>query len=552
VSAGTDKSGWRLSRGGAHLCAIALLVLLGAQLFFSARNKSATMDEQNHIARGLAYLRTGDLRLSKEHPPLINAICALPLLFDRSIVLPLDDPSWSKGEWYGFAETLLWKANADGPSMIDRARIPIMGLTVLLGIIAYLWAYELYGAGAALFALVLLIMDPNVIANGQLATNDLGLTCFSTLSLYMFWRFLRRPGWGRAAIAGVSLGLALASKFSGLFLLPVLPLEGLAFWFSKSADERRPLNVRAILSYSLLIGLACCLTVWMIYGFHAGYSRSLGFTVPAPAYFDGISAFKTEIDRSSPTFLLGNYSDEGWWYYFLVVFVLKTPLPTILLLLISLVYMVRAGKLRSGLILLVPPTIYFSFCIYSSFNIGYRHLLPILPLLFLIAGQLAAINWRAHKRWACALAPLLIWLVAGNVHIYPHYLAYFNELYGGPAAGYLKLADSNLDWGQDLPGLREYMERENISSVKLSYFGRAFPEAYGVQYEPLLSFPLHAEVNRHQVNLMQHPPPGVYAISATNLEGVLFRDSYRYLFSWFLARKPDANIGYSILIYRVE
>ena len=84
----------------------------------------------------------------------------------------------------------------------------------------------------------------------------------------------------------------------------------------------------------------------------------------------------------------------------------------------------------------------------------------------------------------------------------------FNELAGGPATGYTKLADSNLDWGQDLPGLRQYMERENIDSVKLSYFGRAFPEAYGIKYEPLPSFPLHSEVTQDQVKMLRRPPPG--------------------------------------------
>jgi hypothetical protein len=539
-------------RAWMHLCAVALLILLAAQLFFSARNKSATMDEPNHIARGLVYLRTGDLRLSKEHPPLINLICALPLVFDKSITLPLEDPSWDKGDWYSFAEQLLWKTNDNGPSMVARARVPIMALTLLLGAIIYLWAYEFYGAGAALLVLALVVMDPNLVANGQLATNDLGVTFFSTLSLFTFWRFLRSPNWRRALVTGISLGLALTAKFSAIFLIQVLPLAALTFWLSKDAGERPPLNIRAILKFLALIGLASWLTLWTVYGFQIGNSRSLGMTVAAPAYFDGIRAFKTEIDQSSPTFLLGNYSTEGWWYYFPVAFALKTPLPTILLFLASLVYAARKTRWRKGLIFLVPAVAYFMICIYSGFNIGYRHLLPVLPLLFLFIGQLATVDWRPHQLWVWLAAPIILWLLVGTVRIFPHYLAYFNELAGGPAAGYTKLVDSNLDWGQDLPGLRQYMERQNIESVKLSYFGSAFPEAYGVRYEPLPSFPRYSEVSQRQLNLLQHPPTGVYAISATNLQGVLFRNNYRYMYSWFRARKPDAMIGYSIFIYRVE
>ena len=537
---------------GIHLCAAALLILLFAQLFFSARHKSATMDEPNHIARGLAYLRTGDLRLSKEHPPLINLICALPLLFDKSITLPLEDPSWNKGDWYTFAEQLLWVTNANGPSMIARARIPIMVLALLLGIITYLWAYECYGAGAALLVLALVATDPNLLANGQLATNDLGVACFSTLTLFTFWRFLRRPNWRRALIAGASLGLALTAKFSAIFLLLVLPITALAFWLSQAAAERRPLNIKTILRFSLLIGVAGWLTLWIVYGFQFGSSRSLGFAVTAPAYFDGLSAIKTRVTLSNPTFLLGDYSNEGWWYYFPVVFALKTPVPTILLLLLSVVFATRKGRWRNSLIFLVPAVAYFLICIASRFNVGYRHLLPALPLLFLFIGQLATFDWRAHQRWVWLSAPIMLWLVVGTARIYPDYLAYFNELAGGPAAGYTRLADSNLDWGQDLPGLRQYMERENIDSVKLSYFGLAFPEAYGVKYEPLPSFPHHSEVTQEQLKMLRRPPPGVYAISVTNLQGVLFLGEYRYMYSWFRARQPDARIGYSIFIYRVE
>lgn len=551
-AAAVDPPAQQTASGWMHLGAVALLVLLAAQLFFSSRNQSATMDEPNHIARGLVYLRTGDLRLSKEHPPLINLICALPLLFDKSITLPLSDPSWEKGDWYSFAEEMLWKTNDNGPSMVSRARVPIMALALLLGAIIYIWAYEAYGAVAALLVLTLVALDPNLLASGQLATNDLGVTLFSTLSLFTLWRFLRLPNWRRALVTGVSLGLALTAKFSAVFLIPVLPLVALTFWFSKDPAERPPLDIKAILKFSALIALAGWVTLWAVYGFQVGHARSLGFSVTAPAYFDGLAATEIRVDRRNSSFLLGDYSEEGWWYYFPVVFALKTPLPTMLLIAAALIYTARKTRWRTGLIFLVPAAVYFLICMYSRFNIGYRHLLPLLPLLFLFIGQLAAGDWRQRKRWLWLAIPIMLWLAAGTVKIFPHYLAYFNELGGGPAAGYTKLVDSNLDWGQDLPGLRQYMERENIESVKLSYFGRAFPEAYGVRYEPLPSFPRNAEVSQRMMNLLQHPPPGVYAISVTNLQGVLFQDYYRYMYSWFRAREPDAVIGYSIFIYRVE
>ncbi|MGH9764488.1 MAG: hypothetical protein ACREDR_12960, partial [Blastocatellia bacterium] len=137
------------------------------------------------------------------------------------------------------------------------------------------------------------------------------------------------------------------------------------------------------------------------------------------------------------------------------------------------------------------------------------------------------------------------------VRIYPDYLTYFNEAAGGPSGGSRILADSNLDWGQNLPGLAQYMSREKIDSIKLSYFGSARPEAYGIQnFDPLPSYPYNYAGVESKVNELQNPPPGVYAISVTNLQGVFFRD--HDLYGWFRKRKPDAMIGHSIYVYRVK
>ncbi len=113
-----------------------LLLIFFALAMDSARGDSPTMDEQNHIARGLAYLRTGDPRLSTEHPPLVNSLCALPLL-TQPVRLPTDDWSWSAGEWYRFADQLLWYANDDAERIVFLARLPVMFLGLLLGAFLY-------------------------------------------------------------------------------------------------------------------------------------------------------------------------------------------------------------------------------------------------------------------------------------------------------------------------------------------------------------------------------------------------------------------------------
>jgi dolichyl-phosphate-mannose-protein mannosyltransferase len=533
--------------GWIHATAIIALVVLGIQLHLCSRAKSATYDEQYHIAKGLTFLRTGDPRLVPEHPPLIAAISAMPLLTDSDLVLPLQDLSWQDVNSLVFSDLLLWKLNPDGPSIITRARLPIIMLTLFLGVIVYAWGNEMYGRGAGLLALALFTFDPNILAHGCLATNDIGLTTFATLALYTFWRWRRYPSWRRATIAGAALGLAQVSKYSALFLLPVLAFTVLVDMVWNQEGNIEPQKLKRTLRHLAIVVLAASFTVWAVYGFQVGMVR--GYPVPARDYFTGLKSFTQMIESGKTAFLLGSYSDTGWWYYFPVTFTIKTPLPLILLTVCSLIYAFRRRTWRHGLPLLVPVIIYFGACLLSPFNIGYRHLLPILPFLFIFAGQLAAIQWKPGRRPAWAVSLAVVWLVIGSTLSYPHYLAYFNELVGGPDGGHKVLGDSNIDWGQDLIGLREFMNRENIASVKLAYLGTADPRAYGISYELLPGFPYGRGQGENTPELTTNPPGGVYAISISCLQGFCFKN--HDLYASFRASKPDAIIGHSIFIYRV-
>jgi len=217
-------------RGIPFYMASLLLLITFALLVFSVAMKSPTMDEQNHVARGLAYLRTGDLRLSQEHPPGVNAWEAWPLLLDPQIRLPLDSPSWANAEWYGFADQLLWRVNDRPQEMVFASRVPVMWLTLLLAALVCRWARELGGGGAGLIALALFSFDPNILAHGRLATTDLGVTCLAFAAMFVLWRAMRSAGrltspvsdWGQWALSGIVLGMAQAAKFSALALGPVI------------------------------------------------------------------------------------------------------------------------------------------------------------------------------------------------------------------------------------------------------------------------------------------------------------------------------------------
>jgi hypothetical protein len=170
----------------------------------------------------------------------------------------------------------------------------------------------------------------------------------------------------------------------------------------------------------------------------------------------------------------------------------------------------------------------------------------VLPFAFVMAGQIAQL---ARNCWRqVVLIGLLGWLVLASVVIYPFYLAYFNESVGGPLGGWHCLVVSDLDWGQDLPGLSTYLKEHAVEEVYLSWFGTTPPEHYGIRYRPLPAWPPMGDPQRLPFH-PAYPVPGVYAISAANLEGARLSDPDT--FAWFQARQPEAHVGYSIFIYQV-
>jgi hypothetical protein len=541
-----------------NFIAITLLGLMFVLMVSSALLKSPTMDEQNHIARGYAYLRTGDLRLNLPHPPLINSLSAAPLLLLPDLKLPTDSPAWERAHTITFATQFLWHTNHNTDQILLVARLPIMLLAILLGCFVFGWARELHGPLAGLLALGLYVFDPNILAHGRLTTTDLGVTCFFFIAVYCFWRWLRHPTWPRLAAAGFTLGLALVSKYTALILMPTLLLIGLVhILISRQGEARGDASVlQRTWNLTVAVGLIFLLAglvVWAVYGFEVGPLVEGGIAVPIPTYIRGLQEVFRHLERGHLAFLHGDYFTAARWDFFPIAFAIKTPLPTLILLCISLVWMVKRRAWQSAYpSLLLPVLIYLAISLSSkSLNIGYRYILPILPFLFVsISGVARSIELRKMPAtMACLL--LAIWYLIGSARIYPDYLAYFNELVGGSDNGWRYLVDSNLDWGQDLKGLKRYIEREGIEEVYLSWFGSTYPDAYGydISYRLLPSYLYYpGQVTGVAFNPLR-PAPGVYAISATNLQGVYFSD--HDLFALFRERQPVAKVGYSIFIYQV-
>ena len=536
------------------LAVIALLLTLFGLTAGSMQGQSPTFDEGFYIARGWAFWRTGRL-LTLGHPALANLWNGWPLLLESGLPDPSTLDGWAAGNPERVSEDLLWARGLAIPRVLFLTRLPTVWLALLLGAVVWRWAKDLYGPYAGTLALFLFAFSPNIIAHAGLAATDLAVAAFYVAALYAWVRFLRRGDVRWLGAAGVALGLALSVKFSALLLLPTFfVLLVVRLWRNREftpspaiprrtgEGERSSVGGAGRWARGALALLAACLValgvIWVVHG------ASLGAVVREFQHFLELA------ETGHRGYLLGRFSETGWWYYHLAVFAFKTPLPTLLLLAAALTlagfYGLRPGE---GAVL-IAAGLYLAATMATSLNVGYRYLLPMLPLVHVFIGRLAARGLRFPL--VRLAAPLLmgLWAVIANLTTYPHYLAFFNLATGGPGRGYRLLADSNLDWGQDLPALADYLATNAPGEqVYLSYFGQADPAYYGINYAALPSWPPTPPDVAHLDFYPMHPAPGLYAISASDLVGVQLEEPDT--FGYFRLREPLAQVGYSIFIYRV-
>lgn len=530
-----------------------LLFLLFTQMLWSAVQQSPTYDEGYYLVSGYAFVRLGDLHIRDGAPILLSALHALPLLELPGVRLPLDDPAWSGSDFHPLSEQFMWHVNANADQIIFVARVPAMLLTLLLAAFVGRWAGELFGPWGGLLALGLCALDPNIIAHGALAATDGGATALMLIATYWLWRWMERGGWRNLLLAGVLFGLAQCTRFSALLLAPIWAL--LWGWqMVRRGFHRWPRWIGA----GLLVLLVAYLAIWAAHGLQIGpVAGKTSFPVPSPAWWEELFYIVERMGRSAQAFLLGELYEGGRWLFFPTAFALKTPIPTLILLLGAAVVSLADRKKRVSPSVWLPPLFFFALSLTSNLNLGYRYILPILPFLFVLAGRMGEwlaeglAAWRGERRALLLAATMLVggWSVWGALSVYPHYLAFFNEWAGGPDGGWRYLVDSNLDWGQGLKGLKRWMGENGVERLKLAYMGEAYPSYYGIEFDPLPSLPDRWQHPLYHDFYPHDPAPGVYAISATLLQGVNLADPDT--FAWFRQREPRAKIGYSIFIYDV-
>ncbi len=540
--------------------AFVLLCVFFALALSSARVKSSTVDEGDQLLLGYSYLRTFRLRFQRDfgHPRLSATWASLPLLLDRRISPPSEITGWEDPKDFGKYIFHFYHSSPNVMYYTFLGRVQSTLLGVLLGALVFRCARDWFGCGSGLLACFLYAFSPNTLAHSRLITNDIpaALACLTTM--YVLWHFLRRAGILRAVLMGLVLGGALLVKYSTVLLVPTIGILLLLAtlhrdwrWSLWPNLTRGKAVVRSIGLAVLVFGLAG-LVVWAGFDFEVGplESINLPFPLPATRFLDGI-IYRAQEKR--PAFLLGLRWVGGRWYYFPATLLFKMPPLILMLLLITFVTAVLKRRLEGQLPLWLFPAVYFPVSLTAGFNIGYRHLLPMLPFGYVFASQVTRLlpgcmGARLGRTCAWLLKVLsILWYLGASLGMYPDYLAYFNVFAGGPSKGYRVLVDSNLDWGQDLIQLKQYMDLRNIDEVWLSQFGRVEPALYGVRYRQLPSWiKPESRPGFHRF----HPAPGVYVIGATPLQGMYLPD--RSTFDWFLRQDPDDQIGHSMLVYDVE
>lgn len=558
-----------------------LLLVFGLQLAFTVHQESLTWDEGDHIFAGYMAWKTHDHGLNPEHPPLVKMLSTVPLLGLGLKVPPLQH-RFFKTEAYMDGRDMLF-GNAprySAESLTFRVRLMSGTLAILLALLVFLTTQEMFGVGAGFVALVMLTFEPNVLAHGAFVATDAGVCCFFVASVYAFYRYCKAPSVGRLAVAGLAAGLALATKHSAVLLLPMLVLLAggeVAFRFSGEAQGKRALRMLGALASIAVIAVA---VLWVFYGFRynarpdglllapslAEYVMPLRpmeakgilclarFHILPESYLYGLADVRN-MANGMPSYFFGKVYAHGIWYYFPTVLAIKSTIGFLGLVLLGKGAVVagRFRRWREILFLTVPAGLYLFVAMTSHLNIGARHILPVWVFLCMFAAggcwaliERAGSGW--HRGWSYAVGVLLLMHVASSARAYPNYMAYSNELWGGPSETYHYLTDSNTDWAQQLLAVKKYTDEHGIKECWFAYFADPFlrSEDYGI---PCKALPTPDS----WFTDVQHPVPatitGPVLISAGTLTGFEYGSNVLNPYRGFQGLKPVTSIQDGVLVF---
>jgi hypothetical protein len=553
------------------------ILLFAIHLALISHANTITWDEPDHIYSGYMSWH-GDFGLNPEHPPLVKFIATLPLLSMQLKVPELQDRPYRLQAVLGGRDFIF---HNDADTMVFRAQMAASIFTLLLLVIAFLAAREMFGTTAGFLALGLLVFDPTLLAHGALVTTDAVQSCFLLASIYAFYRYVQLPSARRMALTGLAAGLALASKHSAVLVFPMLSiLAGIEIFRRESADSGLQLSVgkrtARYASALVIIGLMSVAILWAAYGFrYAARGNGLQLNppmeaqlakVPSPtqarvlrefarfhllpeSYVYGFAHVLFSADDFN-SYLFGKSYPHAVWFYFPVAMLVKSSLTFLILLAIS-VWVIASGRLqknREVLFLLIPPLIYLAVSMKGGMNIGIRHILPVyIFIAILIAGSVSVLM-KNSRRWKFAVVLLLVFQAISVTRAFPNCIGYANEAFGGPKNVWRYVSDSSADWAQQLHAVKRYTDERHIQNCWFVYFGTGVID-YDYYNIPCKLLPTVESIWLGTLSDATPAIDGPVFISAVNLTGFEFGPPPLNPYEQFKTLKAADAIDSSVFVY---
>jgi 4-amino-4-deoxy-L-arabinose transferase-like glycosyltransferase len=551
-----------------------LLAVQAVQMAFVVHRESLTFDEGDHIFAGYMMLHTGDYGLNPEHPPLVKMLAALPLLGRDLWVPPLQGRDF-KTEAYLDGRDFLARNDGGSQHLVFRMRLTAGLLSLGLSLLVFLAGREWFGSAAGLIAMALVSFDPNILAHSALVTTDMGVTLFFLAAIYAFYRYVKQPSMVRLLLAGVAAGLLLATKHSGILIGPMLVL--LIGWevFVAPRGSRVKLALRLSRALAVIVVVGV-LVLWCFYGFRyaarpaglqlstslADYAAPLGpfkstvillfarFHILPESYLMGLVDVK-RVAEFYPTFIFGKVYAHGVWWYFPAAILIKTTLGMLALVAMA-AWAMLIGRLRKGrelAFILIPWAVYLVVAMVSGMNIGARHILPLYALAAILgAGGIVALAAES-RRWVWVGAALVLAHLASALTVFPNYMAYANQAWGGPKNVHTLLSDANVDWAQQLIQVKQWQDNHPGEECWFAYFARPEidPAVYGIRCHGL---PTIDTMWLGGSDIVPANLNGTVIISAGDLSGCEWPSALMNPYGNFQRLQPAESIDYGVFVYR--
>ncbi len=597
-----------------HWIILTLSLIFLVVSLLNANNDALTFDEVAHIPAGYSYWLHHDMRLNPEHPPLIKDLAAFPLLFFHPR-LNIEKDFWQKdinGQWEA-GHNLLWQENNNPDQIAFWSRLPIVLISLLLGLFIFKWTKELAGLSAGLLAFLLFVLDPNILGHNHFVTTDIGIAAFLTFSFYYFAKFIAQPSWKNTFLGGLFLGLAHVAKFSSITLIPLYALILFFYPLLKANSKEKNLTKSKIIinrlqklgNYLIKGGVAFIISlaiIWLVYlpnvwradsQFlektiqHYIPSHSFNYTLldqlnqhwltrPFSEYGLGLSMVFQRVAGGNGAYYFGQVSSHAFPSYFPVVFLMKETLGFLALLTLSLlIFLFFLPQITRQIIAWLQPSqsenfssqfdfilvslsllgayviLYNYISITGNLNIGLRHLFPIFPPLIILSAValVKAKNLFSALRWQLTYQTAIALIVLVLATETISAYPYYLSFFNWAVGGPKNGYHYVTDSNADWGQDLKRLKKYLDRHPEIKQIHVDYFGGGNPQYYLGSKF-LPWWDSRRPIQ------PGYYAISTNFLMGSLYdknkpdNESYRWIVKNKL--KPIAQVGTSILIYKVD